>query len=845
MASNVSTYLFSSLDEGKYYTFRVRSASSAESSDWLTSSKILMFGPATVSDVGNGGINISGYPCTDDHLGKTYATINFTAASEASRFDIYQVSGSSRILLDSLAAGSSSKTIQGIDANTAHNILVKAIGSDGTESLNESTTDFTSGKFVYCNVIGGSTLRANLQDRLNQPRNMFIYSNKLFVTDSSHNRILIWNSLPTSSSDLPDVVVGQIDFSGARANGEGGTRQASGLNGPNGIWAGMIGGQEKLLVTDTNNHRVLVFDGIPSSNFPQASVVLGQVDAFAGASTCDSSTFKNPYGVYSDGTKIYVADTVHNRIAIYNSLPAVSGVAADLVLGQGNKTSCGTGNTASNLNGPRDVWSDGSKIMVTDYGNHRILVWNTFPSSDGDPADAVLGQASLTGNGASNGANGLSSPSTLTYDGSRVYVADSSNHRLMIFSGIPGAGTYGPNATVSIGRNTSGVGALGPNQSSLYTPRGVAVSSGGVIYVSENSTDRIIAHNTLPGVDTENHDFYLMTGGWFQHGQASQSLFHEVSAVEIDSSGRVYVADQSNNRVLVFNEIPTSPSANADYVLGHSNFTPSTDSFPINEYIVRRPSGMCLVNGQLYIMEAGFQRATVRDIPISGNNTAAVAVLGQTSFNTSTSGSTLDKFNGANKCYSDGTRLWVSMVSTDNVYQWDTLPAMANASDNPAADYNLGLGSATNGDTGFENPYSIVMHGGRLFVADPNNTRVKGFNGVPSSTAPSYDFIFGVSDSGSTTNTRLGSPRGLASNGSDKLYVAEYSNHRISVYKNIDGSNTPLIDSVIGQVNFTTGNPNDSSSSIGFYEPEDIRYHQGRLIIADRSNGRVLIIPAP
>ena len=157
----------------------------------------------------------------------------------------------------------------------------------------------------------------------------------------------------------------------------------------------------------------------------------------------------------------------------------------------------------------------------------------------------------------------------------------------------------------------------------------------------------------------------------------------------------------------------------------------------------------------------------------------------------------------------------------------------------------LGLGAATNGDTGFENPYSMVMHGGRLFVADLNNARVKGFNSVPSSTAPSYDFILGASDSGGTTSSRLNAPRGLASNGSDKLYVSESNNHRISIYKDIDGSNTPLIDSVIGQINFTTGNPNDSGSSIGFYEPGDIRYHQGRLIIADVRNGRVLIIPAP
>ena len=313
---NASSYEMTGLTEGEYYTFRVRSTGAGDSEPWLSSEKVLMFGTTTVSDVGNGGIDLSSFPCTDSHLGKTYGIINFPDSTEVSRYDIYRVEDGVKTLLESVSSGGNSVTLTGLDADASYSLLVKAIGADGTQSLNEMTSDFTSGKFVYCNVIGGSTLRASLQDRLNVPRNMFIYNNKLFVSDTSHNRVLIWNSLPSSSSDLPDVVVGQIDFSGARANGEGGARHASGFNGPNGLWAGMIGGQEKLLVTDTNNHRVLVFDGIPTSNNPQASVVLGQVNAYAGLSTCDSSTFKNPYGVYSDGTKIYVADTAHNRIAI-------------------------------------------------------------------------------------------------------------------------------------------------------------------------------------------------------------------------------------------------------------------------------------------------------------------------------------------------------------------------------------------------------------------------------------------------------------------------------------------------------------------------------------------------
>ena len=47
---------------------------------------------------------------------------------------------------------------------------------------------------------------------------------------------------------------------------------------------------------------------------------------------------RGPQGVWIQGGKLYVADTQDHRVLIYNSIPTSNGAAADLVLGQPNFT---------------------------------------------------------------------------------------------------------------------------------------------------------------------------------------------------------------------------------------------------------------------------------------------------------------------------------------------------------------------------------------------------------------------------------------------------------------------------------------------------------------------------
>jgi DNA-binding beta-propeller fold protein YncE len=113
-----------------------------------------------------------------------------------------------------------------------------------------------------------------------------------------------------------------------------------------------------------------------------------------------------PDAVVTPDGKLLVADSGHNRVLVWNQIPLTSGQPADLVLGQPDFTSCdanapmsqGGASLVSNrsLAAPVGLWTDGTRLVVIDAGNHRALIWNSFPRSNFQPADLVLGQPDFT-----------------------------------------------------------------------------------------------------------------------------------------------------------------------------------------------------------------------------------------------------------------------------------------------------------------------------------------------------------------------------------------------------------------------------------------------------------------
>jgi hypothetical protein len=267
------------------------------------------------------------------------------------------------------------------------------------------------------------------------PQQNVIYGTKLVVAEFVNNRISIYNTVPSSSPGTIDVVVGQLTKTTAAP-----TCSPTGLSGPE--TAAMAGG--KLVVTDTNNNRVLIWNSIPTTSGQAADLVLGQMDF----TTCtpnrglsaDANTLNGPAGVWSDGTRLVVADSINNRVLIWNSIPTINDQPADLVLGQSNFTNVAAnqgGATAATMNFPYDgVYFNNTQLFVADSKNNRVLVWDNFPTISGTAADKVLGQPNPSTVTAGTSDIKMSAPGGIFLYGKQLIVGDTANSRYLIFNGL-------------------------------------------------------------------------------------------------------------------------------------------------------------------------------------------------------------------------------------------------------------------------------------------------------------------------------------------------------------------------------------------------------------------------
>ncbi len=286
----------------------------------------------------------------------------------------------------------------------------------------------------------------------------------LAVADTDNNRVLIWNSIPTTMNQPADLVLGQADFTHSVVSSP---PTASSLRGPQGVWIQ----NGKLYVADTQDYRVLIWNSIPTSNNQPADLVLGQSSFNIGTQTaCDptktnyvsaANELCNPVSVTSDGTHVFVADLGFNRVLIWNSIPNSNGQNADVVVGQPDMVSAvpnnpavclnGTGTQvqcAYNMNFPRYALSDGTRLFIADGGNDRVLIYNTIPTSNGARADEVLGQPNFSVDNVSSTAISIAStavdstsavdvtpsPTSLAFDGLNLYVADPLDNRVLVFT---------------------------------------------------------------------------------------------------------------------------------------------------------------------------------------------------------------------------------------------------------------------------------------------------------------------------------------------------------------------------------------------------------------------------
>ena len=227
-----------------------------------------------------------------------------------------------------------------------------------------------------------------------------------------------------------------------------------------------------LYVADAFNHKIR-----------RVTISSGAVTTFAGGTqgyldaTGATAQFDRPYGIFSDNTNLYVADTWNNKV---RKIVISSGVVSTLAgAGPGNVDGTGTGAT---FNTPRSLTADVSgNLIIGDYANCRIrkmVITSTVVSLI---AGTTVG-AYADGTGATAS---FSNPQGITSDGTYAYVADSSNNRVRkvhISTGV--VTTLAGSGTAS---NLDGTGAA----ASILSPTGIA-TDGKSLFVGAGSQIRKI-----------------------------------------------------------------------------------------------------------------------------------------------------------------------------------------------------------------------------------------------------------------------------------------------------------------------------------------------------------------
>ncbi len=320
------------------------------------------------------------------------------------------------------------------------------------------------------------------------------------------------------------------------------------------------------------------------TNGQDADGVLGQPDFTSNTVNnggISASSMDNTRGVAVDLNtgKVFVADDDNNRVLRFSATDAfTNGSPAEAVLGQSDFTSNSSATTQSGMNGPRGLLVDNNgNLWVADGGNNRVLRFdNAATKTNGSNADGVLGQTDFSSNTANTTQTGIDNPKSLAIDNNgTLWVVDNDNHRVLRFDNAV-TKANGANADGVLGQADFTSSGSATTQASMNAPYGVTVETNGTLWVADNDNHRVLRFdNAAAKPNGANADGVLGQTDFTSSNSATlQDGMDNPKGVTVDAAGRLYVLDDDNYRILIFeNAASKANSANADFVLGQADFT--------------------------------------------------------------------------------------------------------------------------------------------------------------------------------------------------------------------------------------------------------------------------------
>ena len=314
------------------------------------------------------------------------------------------------------------------------------------------------------------------------PRGVFYDGNVLAVADTGNHRVLLWFSLPKKNHAEADVVLGQRDFLSDSPNAGG--DPSRGLYMP----CGVVIHEGRLIVADSWNHRILIWDSIPEKNFTPPDHVVGQPNL---TSTEPSKGRKAKlyrffwcYGVNIIDEYLLVCDTGNRRVIGWKGIPDY-GQKPDILL-EGEDM----------FFWPHSIAGNKDLVFIADAGKHRVLGWRGIENLASKPS-VILGQRDMSSEEYINGPQSASSlrfPYGVSLGIDVLAVADTANNRVLTWAPPPSQGSYIP-ANGLVGQESfkdAGENRWkGVREDTLCWPYGVHVY-GDLIFIADTGNNRVV-----------------------------------------------------------------------------------------------------------------------------------------------------------------------------------------------------------------------------------------------------------------------------------------------------------------------------------------------------------------
>lgn len=251
-----------------------------------------------------------------------------------------------------------------------------------------------------------------------------------------------------------------------------------------------------IYVSDTNHTQIQVFDS------------KGKFVSKFGKKGSGDGQFQFPYGITGDNKgNIYVSDLYNGKISIFTSE------------GKFVKYFTDDSKNVSFLTSPAGLRIYNNKLYITDIKSNSVNVYS------------MTGKKLLVINAATSKDDPLNAPNAVAVDDEKdIYVSDTGNHRVV---------EYDQNGKFIKIINGS---KDGKGDSKFVNPRGVGVLSNGTLLMVDNMSHDVYGFDSqgkqkfeFGELGSDNNQFYLPNG-----------LF-------VDNNGEIYITDTVNQRIALYN----------------------------------------------------------------------------------------------------------------------------------------------------------------------------------------------------------------------------------------------------------------------------------------------------